>query len=218
MTLGDAFNHRKKTGAELEKWISRLSQAGNDKKEYFTKTIEGENAFEAEPGSLKESKRHYSIEECKEKINQLIKEDEELAMKISLTNQIAKGTITDLDGKERTLTVPELLVLRNEIIPKLEAIARATPTRSQNVNVIEETNSYIVHRTVIKKEKKKEIITDKGHKVEELELEGYKVIDTTEYGSNQREVWNEIDRIQEFAASVKQAINDANRTELIESL
>jgi hypothetical protein len=59
-------------------------------------------------------------------------------------------------------------------------------------------------------------LTEKGHKVEETEIEGYQIMDMTDYGRNQRDVWNEIDRIQEFAESVKRAINEANKTELIE--
>ena len=216
LTLGDAFNQRKKVGAELEKWINRLSQSGMNRKEFFTKTINGKDAFKPEPGSLKESHRHYTIQECQEKIQQLIQDDEKLAIRISLTNQKAKGTITDLHGNEKELTVPELLVLRNEIIPKLERIARATPIRPEGVNIIQEDDGLVVHRTVTKREKKIQTLTEKGHKVEQTEIEGYKVVDITDYGINQRDVWNEVDRIQEFAESVKQAINEANKTELVE--
>jgi hypothetical protein len=216
MTLSDGFNQRKKIQAELDKWIGRLSQSGTNKKEYFTKAIEGDGAFEAEPGSLRESQRHYTIEECQAKIAELIEEDEQLAIRISLTNQIAKGTVTDLDGNQRELSVPELLVLRNEIIPKRLNIARAIPIQSQDVNVIEEADDHMVYRRVTRREKKKQTLTEKGHKVEETEIEGYQIMDMTDYGRNQRDVWNEIDRIQEFAESVKRAINEANKTELIE--
>lgn len=216
ITLGDAFNRRKKVGAELEKWIMRLSLAGQNKKEWFTKSIDGKSAFDPEPGSMKETTRHYNIEECQAKIAELIVEDETLAMRISLTNQVAEGTITDLDGNERTLTIPALLVLRNEIIPKLEQIARSVPTRSENVNVIEKEDDKVVHRTVTRMEKKRETITDKGHKVEEREVTGYRIIDITEYGVEKRDQYDEVDRIQAYAASVKQAINDANKTELVE--
>jgi hypothetical protein len=41
-------------------------------------------------------------------------------------------------------------------------------------------------------------------------------VEHTDYGLPRREVWNEIDRIQEFAERVKQAIYEANKTELVE--
>jgi len=50
-------------------------------------------------------------------------------MRISLTNQKAIASIVDLDGKELELSVPELLVLKGDIIPKRELFARAVPSR-----------------------------------------------------------------------------------------
>lgn len=217
MTLGDGFNARKKLASEIEQWSNRLAQAGFDRREFMTKSIDGDGAFDPEPGSLKTSERHYTIEECRSRLDELIKEERKLAMRISLTNQVAKGTIIDIDGQEKDLTIPELLVLRNEIIPKMEMIVRNIPVRSQGVNIIDSADEYQVSRVIQKREKKKETLTEKGHKVEEVEIIGYRVVDTTEYGVSQRLSWDEIDRIQEFAASVKQAINQANKTELVEA-
>lgn len=216
MTLSDAFNRRKKLAADLQSWIQRLAQAGTEKREYRTKAIQGDGAFTPEPGSEKSTQRHYTIEECKARIEELLREDRELALRISLTNQRAKAQVEDLDGTVRELTVPELLVLKNEIIPKLEQIARATPTRADGVNVFEHGDGFIKHRTIKKIERKKETLAEKGLKVEEVIIEGYDVVETTDYGLLRREVWNEIDRIQEFAERVKQAIFEANKTELVE--
>ena len=52
----------------------------------------------------------------------MIKEDQILAHRISVTNQKASGTFIDLNGTEKTLTIPALLVLRNDIAPKLESL------------------------------------------------------------------------------------------------
>ena len=50
--------------------------------------------------------------------------------------------------------------------------------------------------------------------MEEVELLGHDVVDVTDYGVARREQWDAIDRIGEFAQRVKQAINQANKTEL----
>lgn len=216
MTLGDAFNRRKKLDSDIAIWLQRLGQAGVDRREYRTKSIEGNDAFVPEPGSEKITKRVYTIEECKKKLQELLKEDEELALRISITNQNAKAEVQLLDGTVKQLTIPELLVLKNEIIPKMENIARATPIRATGVNIFEEKDDYFVkHRTVTKIEKKKETLMEKGLKVEEVTIEGYNVVETTDYGILSRKVWDEIDKIQEFAQRVKQAINECNKTELL---
>jgi hypothetical protein len=216
MTLGDAFNRRKKLAADLTAWTNRLQQAGKDTRSYRTKATEGTDAFTPEPGTERTTTRHYTIEECQARITQVLSEDQELALRISLTNQRAKAAIQDLDGVTRELSVPELLVLKNEIIPRMETVARAMPTRPDNVNVFAEGNSYIRHRQIKRVEKKKETLSEKGLKVEEIILEGYDVVETTDYGRPVREVYNEIDRIQEFAERVKQAINEANKVELVD--
>lgn len=213
--LGDAFNRRKKLGADLTKWMNRLSQAGSDRRHYRTKTLEGDGAFAPEPGTEKVTTRHYTIDECRQRIDEILREDRSLALRISLTNQVAKATIEDLDGVSRELTVPELLVLKSDIIPKLEAVARAVPTRPDDLHVVEEGDGFVRHRAIKKVQKKKETLTEKGHKVEETETVGYDVTELTDYGVPRRDAWNEIDRIQDFAERVKQAINQANKTELV---
>ena len=41
-------------------------------------------------------------------------------------------------------------------------------------------------------------------------------LNPADYGLPTRDVWNEIDRVQEFLQRVKQAINRANKTELVD--
>jgi hypothetical protein len=211
MMLGDAFNRRKKLAADLATWIHRLSQSGAERRMYRTATIEGEGAFVPEVGSDRSAKRHYTIEECRERIREISKEDRVLARRISLTNQSARAKVAELD-----LTIPELLVLKTDIIPKLEQIARAIPTVADNVNVFDSGEGFIRHRAIKKVEKKKETLTSEGHKVEEVEIIGYDVTEVKDYGIPQRDAWNEIDRIQEFAQRVKHAINQANKSELVD--
>ena len=216
MNLGDAFNRRKKLASDLAAWTNRLKSSGVTRRTYRAKAIEGDVAFVPEAGSEKMTSRHYTVEECREKIQELIKEDLQLALRISLTNQAAKAEVEDLEGNVRSYTIPELLVLKDSIIPKLEEAARAVPLRADGVNVIESGDNHVRYRTVNKVERKKETFSDKGLKAEEMETLGYDVVEVTDYGLNSRQMWNEIDRIQEFQQRVKQAINRSNKTDLVE--
>ena len=216
MTLGDAFNRRKKLAADLASWTNRLKAAGATRRTYRCRSIDGADAFTPEPGSEKTTTRHYTVEEYREKVGQLLDEDRVLALRISLTNQAARAEVEDLSGKARTYTVPELLVLKDSIIPKMEEAARAVPLRTDGVNVIGTGDNHVRYRTVNKVERKKETFSDKGLKAEEMETLGYDVTEVTDYGLPSREMWNEIDRIQEFLQRVKQAINRANKTELVD--
>ena len=216
MNLGDAFNRRKKLSSDLVAWTNRLKSSGVTRRTYRTKLIEGDSAFTPEPGSEKTTMRHYTVEECRTRIREIVDEDLVLALRISLTNQAAKAEVEDLAGKSRTYSIPELLVLKDSIIPKLEEAARAVPLRADGVNVMETGNDHVRYRTVTKVERKKETFSDKGLKAEEMETLGYDVVEVTDFGLQSREMWNEIDRIQEFQQRVKQAINRANKTELVE--
>lgn len=216
MTLGDAFNRRKKLAADLASWTNRLRASGTTRRSFRAKSIEGDAAFTPEPGSEKTTSRHYTIEECRAKIREIIEEDRALALRISLTNQAAKAEVEDLSGTTRTYSIPELLVLKDSIIPKMEEAARAVPLRADGVNVIETGDNHVRYRAVTKIERKKETFSDKGLKAEEMETVGYDVVEVTDYGLPSREIWNEIDRIQEFLQRVKQAINRANKSELVD--
>lgn len=216
MNLGDAFNRRKKLASDLAAWTNRLKSSGVTRRTYRAKAIEGAAAFQPEPGSEKVTTRHYTVDECRARIREILAEDQELALRISLTNQIAKAEVEDLAGNVRTYSIPELLVLKDSIIPKLEEAARAVPLRADGVNVMDTGGDHIRYRTVTKVERKKETFSDKGLKAEEMETLGYDVVEVTDYGLPSREIWNEIDRIQEFLQRVKQAINRSNKTDLVE--
>lgn len=218
LTLGDAFNRRKKLAADLEAWTGRLKSAGATRRAYRTRAIEGASAFTPDAGSEKSSTRHYTVDECREKIRAILEEDRSLALRISLTNQRARAEVEDLEGQVRSYTIPELLVMKDDIIPKIEQSLRAVPLRADaNVDVFATGDDFIKHRTVTKVERKRETFSDKGLKAEEMELLGYDVVEVTDYGLPTRSVWNEIDRVQEFLQRVKQAINRANKTELVEA-
>lgn len=216
MTLGDAFNRRKKLQADIEAWTNRLKSSGNTKRTYRCKTIEGNGAFTPEPGSEKTTSRHYTVEECRDKLREILEEDRILALRISLTNQSARAEVEDMNGKTVSYTIPELLVLKDSIIPKLEEAARAVPLRTDGVNVMETGSNFIRYRSVNKVERKKETFSEKGLKAEEMETLGYDVTEVTDFGLPSREIWNEVDRIQEFGQRVKQAINRGNKTELVD--
>jgi hypothetical protein len=216
ITLGDAFNRRKKLAADLAAWIARQQQSGVTRRSFRTKGVDGSHAFLPEPGTEKSTTRHYTLEECRAKIKEILAEDRSLALRISRTNQQARAEVEDLDGKVREYTIPELLVLKDDSIPKLEQAARAIPCLADGVNVVSRGAGNVVHRTVTKVERKKETFSDKGLKAEEIELLGYDVVETTDFGVPSRDVWNEVDRIQEFLQRVKLAINRANKTELVD--
>jgi hypothetical protein len=90
------------------------------------------------------------------------------------------------------------------------------PLRADDVSVYESGDAWVRYRLVKKVERKREMFSDKGLKVEEVELLGHDVVEVTDYGVPRREQWDAIDRIGEFAQRVKQAINQANKTELAE--
>jgi len=216
MTLGDAFNRRKKLAADLQTWINRLSLAGSERRSYRTAELEGDAAYQPEPGTEKRSTRQYTVPECRDRIASILDEDQQLALRISRTNQQARAEIEDLDGRVRVLSVPELLVLKDDAIPKLEQAARAVPLRADDVGVYETGDDWVRYRIVKKVERKNETFSDKGLKVEEIELLGHDVVEVTDYGLVRRDQWDLIDQIGEFAQRVKQAINQANKAELVE--
>jgi len=215
MTLGDAFTRRKQIQSELENWYNRLAIAGKNTVKYETKKIDGDKAFEPVPGTRTEYKRNYSIDECQKKIQGLIEEDKKLAIQISLTNQKAKAQVIDLEGKEVTLTIPELLVLKNDIVPKLERAATSIPKLSKGVEVLEESDQIVKWRNVTPYYKTKQSLSDKGHKIEEKIIDYYLVEEFDDFGRPERQVFDEIDKIHAWQHRLKEAINQANKTELI---
>ena len=215
LTLGDAFSRRKQIESELQNWTNRLKLAGTDTKRYETKAIDGADKFKPIPGTNKDYERNYTIEECRKKIEELIKEDRDLAMRISVTNQSAKAKIIDLEGTEKELSIPQLLVLKNDIAPKIEAAAQAIPKLATGVEILEKGDKFIKWQVITPIYKKKQSLSEQGHKIEEEYIDLYKVQEIVDYGKPQREVFDEIDRIHEWQHRLKEAINQANKTELI---
>jgi preprotein translocase subunit SecD len=216
MNLGDGFSRRKQIESELETWTNRLRLAGRITTKYQTKEIEGEKKFIAIPGTKNEYLRHYTIEECNEKIKELIEEDRKLAMRISITNQKAKAQMKDLEGNDVELTIPALLVLKNDIAPKLERAAQSIPKLNQNSEVMEKASDYSKWRTVYPFYKTKQSLSEQGHKIEEEYIDYFNVEEVMDFGYDERRVNDEIDKIHDWQHRLKEAINQANKTELVD--
>src|ERR1041385_8539689 len=71
MTLGDAFNRRKKLSADLQSWIARLGLAGTERRTYRTSALDGDTAYRPDPGTEKASTRQYTVQECRDRIPKL---------------------------------------------------------------------------------------------------------------------------------------------------
>lgn len=215
LTLGDAFSRRKQVESEITNWNNRLAIAGRISTIFKTKKIVGNEKFEPLPGSIQKYDRHYTIEECRTNLDKLIAEDKDLALRISKTNQLAKSKLKDLSGEEVELSIPELLVLKNDIAPKIEASLRNVPIRATGVDVIKEEKDHIVYRTITEILKSVQEMGEKGQVITNNIIEYYKVTDNIDYGLNQRDIYNEIDKVHEWMHRLKEAINQANKTELV---
>ena len=64
--------------------------------------------------------------------------------------------------------------------------------------------------------KTKQSLSEQGHKIEEEYIDYYDVEEITDYGFEEREVYDEIDKIHAWQQRLKEAINQANKTDLIE--
>lgn len=214
LTLGDAFSRRKQIDADINTWMSRLKLAGTESTRYTTKAIEGTTKFEPIPGSIKSFTRTYTIQECINALEKLIEEDKVLAIRISMTNQVAKAKLIDLNGTEKEYSIPELLVLKNDIAPKLEDLKRAIPVRVQGVDILEEKPDSIKYRIITETKKSVQEMGEKGQVITNTITDYFTVEERLDYGFNQRIVYDEIDKIHDWLVRLKEAINQANRTPL----
>ena len=126
---------------------------------------------------------------------------------------IQKGTVTELP--DDVVAAYDAPFPSSRYKAGARAFPKLVPTRPDDLHVVEEGDGFARHRTIKKVQKKKETLTEKGHKVEETEIVGYDVVELTDYGVARRTAWNEVDRIQDYAERVKRAINQANKTELV---
>lgn len=216
LALGDGFSRRKQIEKEFNIWLNRLKLAGRETIKYQTKKIEGDKKFASIPGSKKTFERNYTIEECQAKIKELIEEDQKLALRISITNQKAKAKLIDLDGKEVELTIPQLILLKNDIAPKLEEAAQSIPKVAKGVEILETTGVAIKWRSIYPVYKTKQSLSEQGHKIEEEYIDFYNVEENTDYGFEERKVYDEIDKIHAWQHRIRESVNQANKTELIE--
>lgn len=215
MNLGDGFSRRKQIQGEFKTWINRLQLTGKDEVNYEVGEL-NQKAGSATPGTLTKFKRVFTTEECIKKLKELLDQDKELALKISLTNQKAKAQIVDMEGKNVELTIPELIVLKNEIAPKLEEIYRSIPKRTTDKNVIEETDNYIKWRVIQAMVTRTREIGENNFQRDVDKVLGFKIKEVTDYGYTERKIFDKIDEIQKWQQRIKEAINQANKTLLVE--
>lgn len=215
MNLGDGFSRRKQIQTLFSVWLNRLTLSGREEVR-FTSTELGDSEDKAIAGSLKKFGRNFTIEECLRKLEELLKEDKQLAKQISLTNQQAKAPVEDLEGNIVELTIPELIVLKNDIIPKLEEITNSIPTQAGGVEIIKKLeNKYIEWRTIKTLISRTRKVSKEGFQVDVDVIRGYDVKKVIDYGYSERKIMDRNDKIQAYVGRVKRAINEANKTLLI---
>ncbi len=215
MNLGDGFSRRKQIQSEFHSWLNRLSLAGRDETTFVAPEL-GEDEGSAMIGSLKKFTRNYTIEECMAILDELIVEDTKLAKQISLTNQTAKATMKDLDGNEVELTIPELIVLKNDIAPKLAEIVDNIPRVNTGQEVIQEEDNFTKWRKIKAIISRTREIGENGFQRDVDVIKGYNVKEVKDYGFTERHIYDRKDKIAEWESRLKQAINQANKTTLVE--
>ncbi len=212
--LGDGFSRRKQIQTLFGVWLNRLSLSGREEVR-FTSTVLGDSEDKAIAGTLKKFGRNFTIEECLSKLEELIKEDKGLAKRISLTNQQAKAPVEDLEGNTAELTIPELIVLKNDIIPKLEEITNNIPTQTTGVEIIETVGDAIKWRTIKTLISRTRKVSKEGFQLDVDVITGYNVKKVVDYGYSERKITDRNDKLQAYVSRVKIAINEANKTLLI---
>ena len=215
MNLGDGFSRRKQIQSEFKSWINRLQLTGQEETKYTVAKLD-QTEEQAVPGSKTKFNRVFTTEECLKNLNDLLEQDKKLALRISLTNQEARANMIDLDGKEVELTIPELIVLKNEISPKLEEIARSIPKQNLGREVIETADGYIKWRVIKSINSRTREITKEGFQRDVDKTLGYNIKEVTDYGYTERAIFDQVDNIQKWQHRLKEAINQANKTLLIE--
>lgn len=214
MNLGDAFTRRKALENEIVTWQRRLQLAGCNEIRYDAKDSSAEPT-EAIDGTKREFNRSYSIKECLDKIKELIESDKELTIRISKTNQIAKAKMLDLDDNEVELTIPELIVLKNDILPKILETESYIPTAKEGMEVIKKEPNYSILREIHSNVKRTREINKDGFQIEKEETVSYSIRRIEDFGYNQRDVNDRLDKIHAWEQRLKEAINQANKTILI---
>jgi len=84
-----------------------------------------------------------------------------------------------------------------------------------NSEIMEKTSDYSKWRTVSPFYKIKQSLSEQGHKIEEEYIDYYDVEEVKDFGYDERRVNDEIDKIHAWQHRLKEAINQANKTELV---
>ncbi len=93
---------------------------------------------------------------------------------------------------------------------------RAIPKLPNGVEILEKKGKAIKWRDVAPKYKHEQELSDKGIKIEKDIIEYYNVSENTDYGMPEREIFDEVDKIHKWLEGIKSAINEANKTELVD--
>ena len=215
LTLGDGFTRRKQIENEINTWLNRMGLSGRNDINYITESADlSEDKIVI--GTKRVHNRTFTTIECINKVKSLIEADKKMALRISLTNQTAKARMQDLEGNEVTLTIPELIVLKNEIAPKLKQMYATIPQQDMDNEIIEVKDDHIIWRVASANILRKKIINDKGFQEDISKISNYSVRIVEDYGRSARDIYEEKDKISAWEHRLKEAINQANKTPLID--
>ncbi|NUM36983.1 MAG: hypothetical protein HUU50_20780 [Candidatus Brocadiae bacterium] len=207
MNLSDAFTRRKEIQEEISLWTNRLEVSGCNRKVYLLDTEKKEVA-------LKEANyREYTIEECLQSLHNLMQEDKNLAIRISKTNARVEVELEDFDGQIRKVSIAELLILKESIIPNMQKIVQCKPVADLGKEV-KKMQGYIEYESIQPSVKQIEDVKE-GVKITKQVIEGYTKVVVEDFGISQRQKYDEQDKINHFARRVKKALNEANKAELV---
>ncbi len=207
MNLSDAFTRRKEIQEEISLWTNRLECSGINKKIYLLDAEKKEIA-------LKEATyREYTIEECLQALHNLMEEDKNLAIRISKTNARVEVELEDFDGNIRKVSIAELLILKESIIPNMQKIVQCKPVADLGKEV-KKLQGYIEYESIHPIVKQVDDVKE-GVKITKQVIECYTKTVVEDFGITRRQQYDEQDKINHFARRVKKALNEANKAELV---
>lgn len=207
MNLSDAFTRRKEIQEEISLWTDRLNNAGINRKVYLL------DADKKEIELVESFYREYTIEECLQSLQALMQEDKNLAIRISKTNAKVEVELEDFDGQVRRVSIAELLILKDSIIPNMQKIVSSKPIANSGKEG-KKLEGYVEYETIHPRMSNVEDVKE-GVKFTKSVLQGYTKTVIEDFGISQRQKYDEQDKINHFARRVKKALNEANKAELL---
>lgn len=208
MNLSDAFTRRKEIQEEIKLWTTRLSQSGTNSKVYNLDPNKKEISI------ISIIERQYTIEECIHALNKLMEEDKSLAVRISKTNSKIEVDLEDYEGNIRKVSIAELLILKDSIIPNMQIIVNSKPIITAGATKGEQKKGYIEYEILQPIAKNIDDVKE-GVKFSKQIIESYTKSIIQDFGITLRQKYDEQDKINQFARRVKKALNEANKTTLL---